>query len=91
MQPVLNVRDVPGLEAAIEQRGVDAAELMRRAGTVVAQQAMREVDQGAVGTVSDDRDAEGDAEARTGLGSDPEGVHDDFTDTASLGGNPASG
>ena len=48
MQPVLNVRDVPGLEAAIEQRGVDAAELMRRAGTVVAQQAMREVDQGAV-------------------------------------------
>ena len=48
MQPVLNVRDVPGLEAAIEQCGVDACELMRRAGTVVAQQAMREVDQGAV-------------------------------------------
>ena len=37
------------------------------------------------------RDREGDAEARTGLGSDPEGVDDDFTDTASLGGDTASG
>jgi hypothetical protein len=43
------------------------------------------------GTVSDRRDVEGDAEARTGLGSDPEGVGDDLTDTASLGGDTASG
>ncbi len=48
-------------------------------------------EQGAGGTVSGDRDAEGDAEARTGLGSDPAGVDDDATDTASLGGDPAGG
>ena len=43
------------------------------------------------GAVSDYRDTEGDAEARTGLGSDPAGVDDDFTDTASLGGDTPSG
>ena len=41
--------------------------------------------------VDDYRDREGDAEERTGLGSDPEGVDDDFTDQASLGGDTASG
>jgi hypothetical protein len=41
--------------------------------------------------VDDHRDREGDAEERTGLGSDPAGVDDDFTDTASLGGGTASG
>jgi hypothetical protein len=39
----------------------------------------------------DYRDIEGDAEARTGLGNDLAGVDDDFTDTASLGGDPAGG
>ena len=41
--------------------------------------------------VDDYRDREGDAEARTGLGSDPAGVDDDFNDSASLGGDTASG
>ena len=48
MQPVLNVRDVADLEAAVASHGVDGAELMRRAGTVVALQAMREVEEGSV-------------------------------------------
>ncbi len=43
------------------------------------------------GSVSDYRDTEGDAEARTGLGSDPAGVDDDFSDSASLGGDSTSG
>jgi hypothetical protein len=50
-----------------------------------------EGEQDAGGTVSDYRDTEGDAEARTGLGSDPADVDDDLSDTASLGGDIASG
>ena len=49
-----------------------------------------EDEQDAGGTVSDYRDTEGDAEARTGLGSDPADI-DDVTDTASPGGDIASG
>jgi hypothetical protein len=50
-----------------------------------------EADRDAGGAVSDYRDTEGDAEARTGPGSDLAGVDDDFTDTASLGGDTPSG
>ncbi len=50
-----------------------------------------EVEGDAAGTSSPYRDTEGDAEARTGLGSDPAGVDDDFSDSASLGGDSASG
>ena len=48
MQPILSVKDVRELEASIEQAGIDSSELMRRAGTVVAMQAMRAHDEGAV-------------------------------------------
>jgi hypothetical protein len=37
------------------------------------------------------RDTEGDAEERTGLGSDPEGVDSGFSDAATEGGGTASG
>jgi hypothetical protein len=52
---------------------------------------MGETEEDAGKAVSGYRDTEGDAEAHNGLGSDPEGVDDDFSDTASLGGDPASG
>ena len=38
-----------------------------------------------------DRDTEGDAEERTGLGSDPEGVDSGFSDAATEGGDTVSG
>lgn len=41
--------------------------------------------------VDDYRDREGDAEERTGLGSDPEGVDAGFSDDASLGGGTSGG
>jgi hypothetical protein len=50
-----------------------------------------EADQDASGAASGYRDTEGDAEERTGLGSDPQDVDDDFTDSASLGSDTASG
>ena len=50
-----------------------------------------EADQDASGAASGYPDTEGDAEARTGLSSDPEGVEDDFTDSASLGSDTNSG
>ena len=51
---------------------------------------MGEVEQDASGTVSGYRDTEGDAEERTGLGSDPEGADSGFSDAATEGGD-ASG
>ncbi len=48
MQPILSVKDVRELEESIEQAGIDSFELMRRAGTVVAMQAMRVQGEGIV-------------------------------------------
>ena len=41
--------------------------------------------------VDDYRDREGDAEERTGLGSDPEGVDSGFSDATTEGGDTSGG
>ncbi len=48
MQPVMSVADVRDFEASLDEKGLKAPELMRRAGAVVALQAARFVDGGSV-------------------------------------------
>ncbi len=48
MQPVMNVSDVHEFEASLAEKGLKTAELMRRAGAVVALQAARFVEAGSV-------------------------------------------
>ena len=48
MQPVMSVADVREFEASLAEKGLTPQELMRRAGAVVALQAARLVDDGAV-------------------------------------------